>query len=374
MAGLYIETNIICTLVLCIILYKLGTVNYFMLKPHLLTASILCSILFFSSDTVLWLISHKFIEIPILLHYAVNIIFYSLAGIMSLLWFIFVCSLVAPSLYKNKTLLGLITIPTMILLILCINSVSTGWLFTITPDNQVVEGPVYMVTGIIAIIYSTVSAILPIHAIKETSNPTTRELYVALSIYPIFMIASGMLDYTLTELCIISVGITIPTLIIFFMLQNTASLADPDTLLYNKNWLYTSMLSSKMRLGNSNVYISLIAINDSAEIISSKGMALYNDSIRNFAYLLSHNLYGVSGIHSVIPCRFNQDEFILLIDADNLDHATAITKKISAPSEGTPIFKVSTITKSFNYMNDNFDSFISNMDEELFSIQKKSLY
>lgn len=383
-AGLYFEVNAICILILAIFLYRMETSTYKKLNQHLLTITLAFCILFFASDAIWALIDGGHINASISVNYVVNIIYFSIAGVATFCWFLYTAHMINSEIIKNKTLLGLLSLPAVILILLTITAPTNGWIFYIDEANKYHRGSLYFIQLIVVYGYIIFAAVLSLISAFKKENIMNRTLFISFGIFPIFPMASFAIQSKLPGYPLTAIGLTIPLILVFIKLWDSQSLADELTLLYNRNWLYMThetlrMFSQETPTGKPlrQHYMVLLDI-DHLQIINSKyGVEEGNRALKLVAFTLLNQQKNHSNVIYMQPVRYGGDEFVIIVEPDSEGTMQRLMSDIKTDlkmlyAEGMIPYEISVSIAYVPYdvTTPYVADIIDKADEELFKVKK----
>ena len=382
-AGLYIEINVVCILILGIFIYKLENDAYKKKNQHILTVSMIMAILFFGADALWAAIDGGFLKADISFNYIVNVVYFTLSGLASYFWFVYVANVQGSILSRNKTILGLFSIPCLVLIILTVNSPVTGWIFYLDEMNKYHRGELYICQVIIVYGYIVLSAAISIISAFKKENYTQKPLYLSFGIFPIFPILAIALQVYLPGYPLTAIGLTVPLLIVFLKLGDSQSLGDELTLLHNKTWFFNmhetlrEMHSENPNTSNSSYYLILLDIDHLDAINHQYGIQEGNHALQLVAYVLSDQIRKDIGCGMLYPVRYGGDEFLIVAEALRSNSIAllmdSIYKDIKIYKEKEIIPYNLSVTMSYvpyDWENPYAQDFVEAADEELFKIKK----
>lgn len=370
--ALYIEVNIVCILILGTMLVKIGTSVYSKKHQILFSAELIMFSLLFISDCVRNMIDNKLIHASVAAHYFSNLVYFCLGSIITMLWLIYTLSRISHPLFHSKTGHGIMCIPCLIMIVLSVTSFTNHWLFSINESNNMVKGPLWPVYVTVCSLYGVAASIFTFMALLNKANAGNRSLYISLAIFPYFPIAAIASQAIFNSFPITCVGVSIPLLVYFYKMLESECLADKDTLLFNKNWLYLTHENISKKDEINDQYLMLVIAGNADKIDSAR--ELTPDEIFVAARFLD-NLNGtISGIRNISTVRFSNSSFVLLIDSESEDSVKTLAgyikkeaSKLEASQDKNTIISLTPgyqpYTKDVTYIQD----LINEIDESLIS-------
>lgn len=319
-AGLYIEMNILCILLLIVFFAKIQA-NVYLKRIHkYLSYSAVMYILFFASDLIWKIIDSNIIEARIEINYIFNILYFSMSGIAAFFWVIYCIDTQRHNTIKKKLLVGIISIPAIILAVMSINSPFTGWIFYLDENANYHRGQFYFIQVTITLGYLFFAIIFSAISASKKDNLPYRNLYLTSMIVPLLVIIAGLLQVYFPDLPLVPGGVTIGFSIMYLSIIDSQVLIDRMTTLYNRNWFYQNHLRVMNNKSESRIKSDLI---EEIILIDIDGLRLINDAYGkemgdDALIRLSNILMDIQRI-SQIPgyfraVRFGDDEFVVLCE------------------------------------------------------------
>lgn len=340
--GLYLEVNLICSLILTIFIYRLQTSVYIKKGQRLLILSLILNILFFMSDGLWAMIDGGYINSTTEANYFINIIYFSVSGAAAFFWLLYCANIQGSILYRNKTIAGLLAIPSVALIILSINSPFTGWIFYLDSNGSYHRGDLYIVQVVIVYSYILASAIISFINSRKKSNIVFRSLYVSFGFFAVISIVGVGLQILFPGYPMTTIFITLPLLVAFLCITDSQILKDSETNLYNKRWFsyYHSSLLDPERIedldkGDFSRYVLAFEISNLDIIKRNHGNAVAKSVVLSFANIITNASdksvwfsSDLQGRCSCAPIHFSDKVFVLLVEATHPEYLDSVKKYI----------------------------------------------
>lgn len=384
-AGLYIEVNLICIAVIAIILLKVAFNNNLMSQHQLLATALFLFIPFFLSDIVWALIDNKIINAPVEINYLVNILYFSFSAICPFMSFSYCCGVQKSRLVTNKTIWGFMALPAVSIVILAINSPITKWIFYIDESNGYHRGKLYLLSLIVELAYVVITGIVSLVNSQKKENYAHKELYFSFTGFMLFPILASLGQLLLPGYPLTAVGITLATVNMYLSLIDTQVLTDPLTLLCNKRWFlnFNEMRFEEINNSeNSTGYVLLLDVDGLIKINSKHGREEGNKALQDIAHILITLPRQTSLNGYFIPCRYGEDEFLVICemyDGAKMDSVIKfINKKIEILNAKRPLNLNYKLSVSMGYApvgakNQHILKAIEEADLDMLKIKKQKL-
>lgn len=316
-AGLYIEINVFCILILLIFLIKIESDVFLQRRHSFISVCLLMFMAMFAADALWAAMDVGFIKASMDMNYTVNIFYFSLSGIASFFVYIYCLRLQNSRLVNNATVLGVTSTPCIALIVLTINSPFNQWIFYLDESGNYCRGKLYFLQIIVVFGYLiTASAISLRNSTKDKYYPS-RNLLRSFGSFLFFPIICALLQVILPDYPFTAIGITLAFVVIFIPLIDSQVMTDRLTMLYNKNWFYRYYETISEKEGEhafENTCIVIIDIDGLHEINESFGKTEGDDALIKVSEIL-HNLNHRSGISGFFQsCRYGDDEFVVLCE------------------------------------------------------------
>lgn len=399
-SGLYIEINALCILILAAMLFRLCTGNYVRKYQQYLALDLILFILFFAADDLWALIDSGNIVASIGVNYVINVFYFILIGLSGYVWLIYCGSLQDSVFIKNKSFLGILAVPFIILFIATVNSPFTGWVFYIDPDNTYHRGPLYFIYTAVTLGYILFSSAISLISATKRENIVNRALYLSMGIFPIFPTIAFILQILLPGYPLTAVGLTFPLFLVFINFLDSQSLTDEATLLYNRNWFYINhqslyqkknMLTSMAQDDNyapivsnqslSSLYLVIMSIDNLSDINTKFGTLRGNEILCDISDILKWQSSKITELKYYQPIRLGNEEFLMICESDsvstisNLSHSIQHDIKKYRISEDSGYSIRSYITYAEYPIDNRYpQDIVTELDEKLLIIKKSSMY
>lgn len=226
-------------------------------------------------------------------------------------WYKFVDDRLHPSYADNKYYDFIIRIPFIIVLLLDVISIFTGWIFYIGDTGTYQMGKLFFLQEISNYFYllvPTVNAV--IHAVKTRSKQRRRE-YGTYSIYMLAPLASGFMEDSLYTVPILALNIFLVVHVLFLTIQDNQVYNDSLTELNNRRRLNQFLEDSLPKASATRrIIIIVMDINCFKSINDTFGHVEGDKALKSFAKALKV----VAGKHNAFIARYGGDEFCFVAE------------------------------------------------------------
>ena len=307
----YIEIDVFCLLFLAHILLK--TQGFSGTEQEVLTFKkvIYLSMGILLSD-ILWMMTENgIIERQMALDYILNIIYYVLMTVMAFCWLKYIdLRLHWKHMMKNDFFRNLfLSAPIMVSMVLCMASIGTGWVFTITDNCKYERGPLYflqiLMTGgyLLAAIYHALY--LTAHSRQKLRVHNARVLAFSIALPIIGQLA----ELAVPGLPIVLPAITLSLSVVFADLQEQQVSTDVLTGLNNRRRTdeYFQMIASETAK-EQRVYFYMADLNHFKDINDHYGHIEGDNAL----IITAKALMEVSGERDAFVSRLGVDEFCII--------------------------------------------------------------
>ena len=368
---MYIEINAVCICILLILVYvaRRGVVR----ETEQLVFTNLCfhSILLFFLD-ILWRLCNgrSFLGA----HSLNNLLcaaFFIQSVVLGYFWLRY-SYFINPNRIMGRSLRRFaFAIPLILLIIMNILSVWTGWIFTVDEHNFYHKGSVYWVQPLVGSLYLlfAITGSWPRSFKRNTfSNRQNLLVFTAMGVLPF---VSVIFQLAFSGLSVFCVGVTLGLLFIFMEKQHHLISIDPLTRLNNRTQLI-SFMETKMNVYNRDKRLMLFLMDfDFFKQINDKFGHMEGDrALVIFANVLKREL----GPLGFFIARIGGDEFVTVAEMGNIADANAIRPKLEKALEAESEKLAYKISVSIGFAermgeNDTIQDLFKRADQELYKVK-----
>lgn len=216
-----------------------------------------------------------------------------------------------PDNYRFKKRAVIYSVPAVIMLVMCILSIWTGWYFEVDATNTYRRGTLFYIPTILSFGYILYILSMLVRYKKENLLETNaqRDLYTRLFIFPMTPCLCAILQMLLPGSAWIFPGTTIAILINYITIQNGYMARDHLTGLYNRSQLENFMNYQLKNLRKGNLFfLILLDLDKFKQINDTYGHVVGDDALIHAAKLLR----GSCKKRSDYVARLGGDEFVII--------------------------------------------------------------
>ena len=327
-AAIHIEINILFLLVLAIIFWQITRSVSQQMSRVLFRFVVFGSIITLTLDTIWMLIDGRIFPGCILANKLVNAAFLGITALMGGVWYLYILDFLGYELTKRRILMVLT--PGIILAILNVLSLKTGWIFTIDENNVYVRGPWFLLQTIGAL--STLTASL-IHLIIFYFLPNTKvprhQIRLQISFYSVPFIGT-VLALPISGMPGTWTCSAVSIILMYMNDQDNAVQRDSLTGLNNRKNLeqvfkaYTKQISEKHQL-----YLFMLDLDNLKQINDTYGHPTGDHVLVETSGLIMRSLEGRQGYLA----RYGGDEFLIMCffagEEDAIQYKKALQEEFS---------------------------------------------
>ncbi|MHB8964025.1 MAG: GGDEF domain-containing protein [Saccharofermentanales bacterium] len=239
-------------------------------------------------------------------HLAANVLGFSLAPAIPLS----LSLLYNERIYKH---IRYLSIPLLLHASLCVLSAWTGWLFTVSSNNEYSRGPLFCINAII----SLYSFIILIYANQTGSKEMDRSQRVYLAMLYILVISANIVQIAFSGMLLIWVSVAISMLLYYNFLNEMSFRFDPTTGIQNR-YSFERRLIEMQKLDRATIVV--FDLNNLKEINDSQGHFVGDNCLSTAADSIKKGFEGLG-----TAFRIGGDEFCVLcngrVEAERLEEA-----------------------------------------------------
>lgn len=313
--ALYSQTTLFSITILLIVSYK-STTSAFdrSLGKKLFTAALWCSVAAIASE-FLWSLSLiDGVTFPKALLWIFNFMYFAFFELSAYLWYLCVDSISAKPLPQSKKRLAVSFLPAVLMLVLLILSVRTGWVFTIDGALVYKRGPLYFLQIILSFGYIVAAAAKAYKNASIKGNYSRRKELLSIPLYSVPILLGGVLQVCTYELPISSVGFAVSFSLLYLNFLLSAVRLDPLTGIgnYRETISYLTAKVGKLRQCD-NFYLFFLDIDYFKQVNDTYGHRMGDELLKGIASTLEEICAERHGFCS----RYGGDEFVLTQDFEN---------------------------------------------------------
>lgn len=265
-------------------------------------------------------------------------------------WFQYVLDRLGSKLPDTRRFRVLATLPVVIVCVLDVLSVFTGWVFDIGPDYAFADGPLYLPHAIVDYTYLLVPAVMAVVRMMGEHSRQRRREYLLYTAYMVVPLLSGLFEDSLPTVPIVSMSTFMVINLFLLSVQDQQIFSDALTGLNNRRRL-NRYLEERLQAASPEhpVAVFMMDVNDFKAINDGYGHVAGDNALREFAFALQ----SISGAYDAFIARYGGDEFCLVADVS--EHApekivAGITRSVEeAHSRKSPDASPCPISASIGY-------------------------
>lgn len=307
---MYCEINLISLMILAIIVFMEEKDQKERAEQHAFERVVLAVFIVLVFD-ILWVLIQNYSK-SIMLNWIVNMLYMIATGFVSILWVQYIYAELGIFTFSRKKKV-LLALPLIVLIVLCLLSPATKWIFYIDNYNHYNRGSLNMIQRIICsgyLIYSVILTIIDYRHDNNTVRKAQNKLIVSFIIMPIIGI---ILQTHLNGLPIIWPMITLSILLICINSQNKQISTDGLTGLNNRRQFdnYLERITFD-RHNKTDLYLLLLDIDNFKQINDKYGHQEGDNALIQVAGVLKD----VCGSYDAFLARYGGEEFAIIIETN----------------------------------------------------------
>lgn len=227
-------------------------------------------------------------------------------------WFRFVEDRLHPTFFFSKKYRYLVNAPIILLFVLDLASIFTGFIFFIDQGCHYQETSFFMIQSVINFAYALIPTVNSIVLAMRTHSKLHQWEYASYAVFILAPIIASLLEDVIPTVPILALNIFAVVLILFLTMQNMQIFNDTLTDLNNRRRL-DQYLEKRLETASSEnpVILFMLDINRFKTINDQYGHISGDNALRTFAAALKM----VAGKHGAFIARYGGDEFCLVTNA-----------------------------------------------------------
>lgn len=329
LASYYAEVDIICVVILLCLIHRSIKSNFSKTDRTNFIVLLTINFLFVLSDFI-WIFNNGYasymdISNGVLIGYIGNGLNSILSALSSLSWLFFSESMQNHLAFHNGKKAFLVSLPVIILIILCLFNYQNHIMFTILNDGTYIRGIGYVYQVIVAFGYIIVAAILSLNHANKAKNEKSRKRSLTMFNFMIPPTIATVLQLLIPNMSILFIGTVLALLNLFISLQGQLVLNDPLTGLNNRS-LLDQKIEKRMNSvdDDSDFYLLLFDADKFKNINDTFGHLEGDRALIIIADTLRKNCSPGDFI-----CRYGGDEFIMLHKCKKNEDCSILIEKIN---------------------------------------------
>lgn len=305
---LYIESNGIFIVLLCVLLFCLGKHTGSMWEERLFKRAIVLNICLLLADTGTWIFDGYVAFGTLWINKLIFCAYYVLTVMFVFVWMLYaICKLRAKP-RRIKRYMPIIVLPLVIAEIMSVVSLWTGWCYRFDPRGTYIRGELFMIHTAILWLYFFITIIYSVKALlgRHGKRLTKEGKHIIISV--LFPILGGLLQTLFYGLNLAWTSSCISFVIMFISIQNKQALTDSLTGIYNRG-AFTEYMAERINSKNRDgrLFLLMMDINRFKMINDNMGHVCGDEALKAVAKMLSR-ISKVAGEGDFLA-RYGGDEF-----------------------------------------------------------------
>ncbi|SET34886.1 GGDEF domain-containing protein [[Clostridium] polysaccharolyticum] len=253
-----------------------------------------------------------------------NFLYYTLTGIVGLLWLLYTDYKIYESKERLVRCLKWYVIPCVVLVVIILLSPWTGWIFSLSKNEQSHRGRYYALPMLVAYGYLLWAEVQALSAWKHTERKSLRKEYKTLGSFIIWPVLGSIMQGIVYGYPMIWVGVVISVLKVYVDTQNQQITRDGLTGVNNRRYLnhYLDMRLCKKR--KKQLFFILMDIDSFKEINDNYGHTQGDAAIIRIAGILREICYK----NNDFLARYGGDEFAIVCERENEQEVENLLQEI----------------------------------------------
>ncbi len=306
-SGIHIEIDILCLLMLTVIAVQ-SKRSVSQQMSRVLFRNTVYGIMFVLLCDVLWLlVDGRLFPGAVVLNSVINVLFISSGIVLGSLWYLYVLETLGYTITKRIQCIALL--PALLVTVLNLISLYTGWIFRIDAANHYMRGPLFWVQSVTAVALLLISFIhIIIRLVDGRPGVERRTLYKMLGYYLIPVVGT-LLTLPFPGMPGAWTSAAVAVILIYIDDQDNEIVRDSLTGLNNRKTL-NGLFAEYTRKSNAagDLYLFMIDLNDFKKINDTLGHPVGDEALVNTADILRGAAEGKKAIVS----RVGGDEFLIM--------------------------------------------------------------
>ena len=262
---------------------------------------------------ILWaLMEDGLIFLPHLLNAFVNAVTIMCVASGCYFWFRFIEDRAHFAFSSRKLLDSLLTIPILVLCVLDLISIFTGWIFYIDAEGHYQSTSLFTIHTATNYFYLLIPTVYSVWRAAKTRSRQERSEYRTYALYMIAPLIAGLLEDVFPLVPLLALNIFMMILILFLMIQNMQVYNDALTGLNNRRRLNQYLEEALSRASRERpVLLFIMDINSFKAINDVYGHLEGDNALKTFAGILK----SVAVRYNAFIARYGGDEFCMVAES-----------------------------------------------------------
>ncbi|MDD3920980.1 MAG: diguanylate cyclase, partial [Eubacteriales bacterium] len=275
---LYLEADLICLCILGVVRISIAQRTVKMPDDRFFLGVVDGVLVMLVSDAAWAAIDGKIFFAARFLNVFASGLYLFFTAAISLLWLIYIHYRLYEDVPGLKKLLPYFGLPAAILLILCIASYWTGWVYSVDANNVYHRGPLHWLQMVIGSAYLFAAALYTIRGAVQGNLRISRQECRLIVAMTLFAACSGLAQKVLFKVPVALAGVVIALLSVFINIQNKRVSQDELTQISDRGRMrryITGRVSSRLR--REPLYLLLLDMDDFTDFNGQFGRLAGNE-------------------------------------------------------------------------------------------------
>lgn len=325
LTSLYFEICVICIISMSLLITSVKKQYGIMFEDRLFLGIMWTVIGIFASDGAWILMDGLQFKGSQNINNMLNLLYYTLTGIVGLLWLIYTDYKIHESEERLLRCLKWYVIPFVVLMVFILLSPWTGWIFSLSEEEQYHRGRYHVVQMLVTYGYLLWAEMQALSAWKHTELKSLRKEYKTLGTFIIWPVLGGILQGILYGYPMIWAGVVISILKVYVDTQNQQITRDGLTGVNNRRYLnhyLDKRLCNKKR--KKKLFFILMDIDSFKEINDNYGHTEGDAAIIRVAGILREVCY----MNNDFLARYGGDEFAIVCEREDEQEVENLLQEI----------------------------------------------
>ena len=319
---MYCEVNIACLLFLLLVFFRSRSATYFSRLYH---AIIVLCCLIMVSDCLWGIADNTGAMLGSQVRKIIYLSYYLISGLTCYLWYVYSDKIWEPHHDRKRAIIG--AMPLVILYILMLATMKTGWVFYVDSTDTYRTGPLYAAAVVLTYGYLVVAEIKALILSRTSASYMQRQRYAAVASFGLPVLIAGVIQEIFAPLPILCVGITFAVLYVFFSFKEQQISVDGLTGINNYN-RFMQQLSECMAHKNKDgqTYLFMMDMDHFKSINDTYGHVEGDNALKTVADALK----ACCDDGRYFIARYGGDEFAAICSMKNKDEAERFSQSIKS--------------------------------------------
>lgn len=328
--AVYLEINIISMIIPLLILFRSRRENNRQATNLAYNRVAVMTLLFVIIDTVWILIDGVPGAAFGFSNYLLNSLYLFISGYICYLWFEYVLCKLRGSSSRINVCAVLRCLPLAVLLVMCVATPFTGWLYEISPDNVYMRGPFVAVHQIICYVYMLATCGYSLRYAARKTSPERKSEALTLCSFLILPIAGGIISAFIYGLPMLCPCVSLSLMMVYLNLQSMQISTDELTGLNNRRQFDRYLLAqTESPHRDRHMFLLMLDVDDFKKINDTWGHSAGDTALVRTAGILKKTC----GEWNCFLARYGGDEFAIIIECTEYAGLDRFREELNAAFE-----------------------------------------